>query len=131
MCNWNSCEDIMYVQSGFVCLLWLGTNFFNMKRIMEFARAEKVLEKQIILPRRSLLCWVHSFHLWYLQVMSIKAIGIAIKLTLEGSNQAAHFQTWVFVMVAVTCIITQLNYLNKVCFSLTLNFFIMWFCILL
>ncbi|CAK9142766.1 unnamed protein product [Ilex paraguariensis] len=45
--------------------------------------------------------------------MSIKAIGIAIKLTLEGSSQAAHFQTWVFVMVAVTCIITQLNYLNK------------------
>ncbi|XP_060198185.1 probable magnesium transporter NIPA6 isoform X2 [Lycium barbarum] len=48
-----------------------------------------------------------------LTVMSIKAIGIAIKLTLEGSNQAAHFQTWVFVMVSVTCIITQLNYLNK------------------
>jgi hypothetical protein len=49
-----------------------------------------------------------------LQVMSIKAIGIAIKLTLEGSNQAGHFQTWVFVMVAVTCIVIQLNYLNKV-----------------
>ncbi|KAK4359013.1 hypothetical protein RND71_021242 [Anisodus tanguticus] len=48
-----------------------------------------------------------------LTVMSIKAIGIAIKLTLEGSSQAAHFQTWVFVMVSVTCIITQLNYLNK------------------
>lgn len=48
--------------------------------------------------------------------MSIKAIGIAIKLTLEGSNQAANFQTWVFVMVSVTCIITQLNYLNKVDF---------------
>lgn len=48
-----------------------------------------------------------------LTVMSIKAIGIAIKLTLEGSNQAANFRTWVFVMVSVTCIITQLNYLNK------------------
>nr|XP_016451748.1 PREDICTED: probable magnesium transporter NIPA6 [Nicotiana tabacum] len=48
-----------------------------------------------------------------LTVMSIKAIGIAIKLTLEGSSQVAHLQTWVFVMVAVTCIITQLNYLNK------------------
>ena len=46
--------------------------------------------------------------------MSIKAIGIAIKLTLEGSSQVAHFQTWVFAMVAITCIITQLNYLNKV-----------------
>ncbi|XP_057973322.1 probable magnesium transporter NIPA1 isoform X2 [Malania oleifera] len=48
-----------------------------------------------------------------LTVMSIKAIGIAIKLTLEGSSQVAHFQTWVFLMVAITCIITQLNYLNK------------------
>lgn len=49
-----------------------------------------------------------------LQVMSVKAVGIAIKLTIEGSSQAASFQTWVFVMVAITCIITQLNYLNKV-----------------
>ncbi|XP_071737782.1 probable magnesium transporter NIPA6 isoform X2 [Rutidosis leptorrhynchoides] len=48
-----------------------------------------------------------------LTVMSVKAIGIAIKLTLEGSSQVASYQTWIFVMVAVTCIITQLNYLNK------------------
>ncbi|XP_058218395.1 probable magnesium transporter NIPA6 [Rhododendron vialii] len=48
-----------------------------------------------------------------LTVMSIKAIGTAIKLTLEGSSQVASFQTWIFAMVAVTCIITQLNYLNK------------------
>ncbi|XP_048227315.1 probable magnesium transporter NIPA6 isoform X2 [Ricinus communis] len=48
-----------------------------------------------------------------LTVMSIKAIGIAIKLTIEGSSQAAHFQTWVFAMVSISCIIIQLNYLNK------------------
>ncbi|GFP87628.1 probable magnesium transporter nipa6 [Phtheirospermum japonicum] len=48
-----------------------------------------------------------------LTVMSIKAIGIAIKLTLEGYSQVAHFKSWVFAMVAVTCIITQLIYLNK------------------
>lgn len=46
--------------------------------------------------------------------MSIKAIGIAIKLTMEGWSQVAHFQTWIFVMVAISCIIIQLNYLNKV-----------------
>uniref|UniRef100_A0A2N9INM0 Probable magnesium transporter n=1 Tax=Fagus sylvatica TaxID=28930 RepID=A0A2N9INM0_FAGSY len=45
-------------------------------------------------------------------VMSIKAIGIAIKLTLEGTNQLKYLQTWVFGTVAITCIITQLNYLN-------------------
>lgn len=47
-----------------------------------------------------------------LTVMSVKAIGIAIKLTLEGANQIFYFQTWVFTMVAITCIIIQLNYLN-------------------
>ncbi|KAH6774971.1 magnesium transporter [Perilla frutescens var. hirtella] len=46
-------------------------------------------------------------------VMSIKAVGIAIKLTLEGYSQVAHFQTWIFAMVSASCIITQLNYLNK------------------
>lgn len=48
-----------------------------------------------------------------LTVMSIKAVGIAIKLTLEGYSQLAHFQSWVFATVAAGCIITQLNYLNK------------------
>ncbi|OVA04161.1 Magnesium transporter NIPA [Macleaya cordata] len=48
-----------------------------------------------------------------LTVMSVKAIGIAIKLTVEGISQVAYFQTWIFAMIAVTCIITQLNYLNK------------------
>ncbi|XP_058090963.1 probable magnesium transporter NIPA6 isoform X3 [Magnolia sinica] len=49
-----------------------------------------------------------------LTVVSIKAIGIAIKLTLEGISQVAYPQTWLFVTVAVVCVITQLNYLNKV-----------------
>lgn len=47
-----------------------------------------------------------------LTVMSVKAIGIAIKLTLEGANQFKYFQSWVFAMVSVTCIVIQLNYLN-------------------
>ncbi|XP_042489572.1 probable magnesium transporter NIPA6 isoform X2 [Macadamia integrifolia] len=47
-----------------------------------------------------------------LTVMSIKALGIAIKLTLEGNNQLAYFQTWIFATVAVTCLITQIKYLN-------------------
>ncbi|XP_073045905.1 probable magnesium transporter NIPA6 [Primulina eburnea] len=48
-----------------------------------------------------------------LTVVSIKAIGIAIKLTLEGINQFTYAQTWFFLSVAVICVITQLNYLNK------------------
>lgn len=46
--------------------------------------------------------------------MSIKAIGIAIRLTLEGVSQVAYPQTWLFLTVAVVCVVTQLNYLNKV-----------------
>jgi len=49
------------------------------------------------------------------QVVSIKAIGIALKLTLEGKNQLIFPQTWLFVTVGAVCVITQLNYLNKVC----------------
>ncbi|KAK8658473.1 hypothetical protein V6N13_036679 [Hibiscus sabdariffa] len=48
-----------------------------------------------------------------LTVVSIKAIGIAIKLTLDGINQIAYPQTWFFLTVAAICVITQLNYLNK------------------
>lgn len=48
------------------------------------------------------------------QVMSVKALGIAIKLTFEGENQFFYFETWIFVAVVITCVLTQMNYLNKV-----------------
>ncbi|CAN1829023.1 Probable magnesium transporter NIPA6 [Linum perenne] len=43
-----------------------------------------------------------------LTVMSVKAIGIAIKLTFDGVNQAVYFQTWVFTMVALDTFNTAL-----------------------
>jgi hypothetical protein len=45
--------------------------------------------------------------------MSIKAVGTAIRLTIEGINEYGYFQTWLFVTVSATCIIIQLVYLNK------------------
>ncbi|CAM0883839.1 unnamed protein product [Alopecurus aequalis] len=48
-----------------------------------------------------------------LTVMSIKAVGVAIKLTIEGVNQAGYFQTWLFVTVSAICLVIQLVYLNK------------------
>ncbi|KAG5390290.1 hypothetical protein IGI04_031831 [Brassica rapa subsp. trilocularis] len=48
-----------------------------------------------------------------LTVMSIKAVGIAVKLTLEGINQVWYPETWFFVMVAAICVVTQMIYLNK------------------
>lgn len=49
--------------------------------------------------------------------MSVKALGIALKLTLSGTNQLTYPQTWVFAMIVLVCVLTQMNYLNKV-FSL-------------
>jgi lysylphosphatidylglycerol synthetase-like protein (DUF2156 family) len=48
-----------------------------------------------------------------LSVMSVKALGIALKLTFQGQNQLIYPQTSVFAMVVVTCVLTQMNYLNK------------------
>ncbi|MCO5569521.1 hypothetical protein L7F22_023234 [Adiantum nelumboides] len=48
-----------------------------------------------------------------LSVMSVKALGIAIKLTIEGENQFFYVETWLFVMVVGTCILIQMVYLNK------------------
>jgi lysylphosphatidylglycerol synthetase-like protein (DUF2156 family) len=48
-----------------------------------------------------------------LSVMSVKALGIALKLTFSGMNQLIYPQTWVFTLIVLTCVITQMNYLNK------------------
>ncbi|KAH9757928.1 putative magnesium transporter NIPA3 [Citrus sinensis] len=48
-----------------------------------------------------------------LSVMSVKALGIALKLTFEGMNQLIYPQTWIFTMIVLVCVITQMNYLNK------------------
>ncbi|MED6158395.1 hypothetical protein PIB30_032372 [Stylosanthes scabra] len=48
-----------------------------------------------------------------LSVMSVRALGIAIKLTLSGMNQLIYPQTWAFTLVVAVCVLTQMNYLNK------------------
>ena len=48
-----------------------------------------------------------------ISVMSIKAFGIALKLTFAGNNQFTHASTYVFILVVVVCILTQMNYFNK------------------
>jgi len=54
------------------------------------------------------------FCLHHVQVMSVKALGTALKLTFEGNNQLLYPETWFFVFIVATCVITQMNYLNKV-----------------
>ncbi|CAL9184343.1 unnamed protein product [Musa hybrid cultivar] len=48
-----------------------------------------------------------------LSVMSVKALGIALKLTFSGMNQLIYPQTWAFTIVVLICVVTQMNYLNK------------------
>lgn len=48
-----------------------------------------------------------------LSVMSVKALGIALKLTFSGMNQLLYPQTWAFTIVVISCVVTQMNYLNK------------------
>ncbi|CAN6440233.1 unnamed protein product [Victoria cruziana] len=48
-----------------------------------------------------------------LSVMSVKALGIALKLTFSGTNQLIYPQTWTFSLVVAVCVVTQMNYLNK------------------
>lgn len=46
-------------------------------------------------------------------VMSVKAFGIALKLTMAGNNQFTHPSTYAFAIVVVVCILTQMNYFNR------------------
>lgn len=48
-------------------------------------------------------------------VMSVKAFGIALKITLApgGDNQFSHPSTYVFIIVVVVCILMQMHYFNK------------------
>ncbi len=46
-------------------------------------------------------------------VMTVKAVGIAIRLTFSGSNQFVYPSTYIFTIVLVVCLLTQTAYLNK------------------
>jgi drug/metabolite transporter (DMT)-like permease len=48
-----------------------------------------------------------------LSVMAIKAFGIAVRLTISGSNQFTHPSTYFFMVMCIICILVQLNYFNK------------------
>jgi len=45
--------------------------------------------------------------------MAVKALGIAVKLTLAGNNQFNRPATYFFMIVVGVSIMTQMNYLNK------------------
>jgi hypothetical protein len=56
-----------------------------------------------------------------ISVMSVKAFGIALKLTFAGHNQFTHPSTYVFIIVTAVAILTQMNYFNKALASFPSN----------
>ncbi|KOS18717.1 Magnesium transporter NIPA2 [Escovopsis weberi] len=56
-----------------------------------------------------------------ISVMSVKAFGIALKLTFAGHNQFSHPSTYVFMILTSVCILTQMNYFNKALASFPTN----------
>ncbi|KAF4591570.1 DUF803 domain membrane protein [Ophiocordyceps camponoti-floridani] len=56
-----------------------------------------------------------------ISVMSVKAFGIALKLTLAGNNQFSHPSTYVFMIMTTVCILIQMNYFNKALASFPTN----------
>jgi hypothetical protein len=62
-------------------------------------------------------------------VMAIKGFGVAIKLTLAGSNQLTHLPTYLFAIVVAGCIVVQMNYFNKALDQFSTNVLVL-FCLI-
>ena len=45
--------------------------------------------------------------------MGIKGLSIAVKLTVSGDSQVQNPLAWFFVLACASCIVIQMNYLNK------------------
>ncbi|KAK3099496.1 hypothetical protein FSP39_005322 [Pinctada imbricata] len=46
-------------------------------------------------------------------VMGCKGVGVALKETFHGYNQFKNWLTWLLLFVVVSCILVQMNYLNR------------------
>jgi hypothetical protein len=56
-------------------------------------------------------------------IMAIKAFGIALKMTFAGNNQFTHPSTYVFIIMIIGCIMTQMNYFNKALSQFSTNMY--------
>jgi hypothetical protein len=59
-----------------------------------------------------------------ISIMAIKAFGTALKMTFGGQNQFTHASTYVFVIIIVGCILTQMNYFNKALSQFSTNMYV-------
>lgn len=59
-----------------------------------------------------------------ISIMAIKGLGIALKLTFRGENQFTQPSTYVFAIMVVVCILTQMNYFNKALSQFSTNMYV-------
>lgn len=59
-----------------------------------------------------------------ISVMSVKAFGVALKLTLNGHNQLTHISTYCFAILVVFCILVQMNYFNRALDQFSTNVYV-------
>lgn len=59
-----------------------------------------------------------------ISIMGIKALGMALKLTFSGNNQFSHPSTYAFLILSASCIMVQMNYLNKALASFPVNMYV-------
>jgi len=58
-----------------------------------------------------------------ISICAVKGLGIALKLTFGGANQLTHPSTYVFLIVTVAAIMTQMNYFNKALSQFSTNMY--------
>jgi len=59
-----------------------------------------------------------------ISIMAIKGLGIALKMTFRGDNQFTHASTYVFLIMVIVCILTQMNYFNKALSQFSTNMYV-------
>jgi hypothetical protein len=64
--------------------------------------------------RRNMLVYISICSLvGSISVVACKALGIALKATFAGKNQFVYFSTYFIIVLVLTGVLLQLNYLNK------------------
>ena len=59
-----------------------------------------------------------------ISVMSVKAFGVALKLTFNGHNQLTHLSTYCFGIMVALCIMIQMNYFNRALDQFSTNVYV-------
>ncbi|KDO83933.1 hypothetical protein CISIN_1g027613mg [Citrus sinensis] len=120
MCCWfnHNCSTCSSRTCDRICCGSLGScNGASFSSVCSFGSSCSFCTRRSILPeygQTHVMVYIGVCSLvGSLSVMSVKALGIALKLTFEGMNQLIYPQTWIFTMIVLVCVITQMNYLNK------------------